>query len=81
MRRPVDAVDPLKRACQQTANAKAAIKEEKPVVALIRTMLRCVASAIQVTRHHDQMTRFLMITLNVLSIQLTRFLMIKRRAF
>ena len=60
-----------------TATANSALKEEKPVVALIRTMLRCVASAIQVTRHHDQMTRFLMITLNVLSIQLTRFHMIK----
>jgi len=40
-------------------------------------MLRSVAGAIQVTRHHDQMTRFLVITFNVLSIQLTRFLMIK----
>ena len=61
----------------QNRNCNCAIKEEKPVVALIRTLLRCVASAIQVTRHHDQMTRFLMITFNVLSIQLTRFLMIK----
>ena len=61
----------------QTANCKSAIKEEKPVVALIQTLLRYGASTTQVTRYHDRMTRFLMITFNVLSIQLTRFLMIK----
>jgi len=60
-----------------TANCKSAIKEEKPVVALIQTLLRYGASTTQVSRHHDRMTRFLMITFNVLSIQLTRFLMIK----
>jgi hypothetical protein len=62
MRRPVDAVDPLKGVGQQTANAKAAIKEEKPVVALIRDLSLSVANAIQVSRHHDLMTRFFMIT-------------------
>ena len=44
------------------------------------TLLRYGASTTQVTRHHDLMTRFLMITFDVLSIQLTRFLMMPQAA-
>lgn len=38
------------------------LKGEKPVVTLIRTLLLCEATTIQVTRHHDLLTRFLMIS-------------------
>ena len=49
--------------CNCNCNYNCTIKEEKPVVTLIQTLLLREASTIQVTRHHDQMTRFLMITL------------------
>jgi hypothetical protein len=75
VRRAVDHAHLWHRAPLQllTATANSAIKEEKPVVALIRTLLRCVASAIQVTRPHDLLTRFSMITFSH-SIQPTHFL-------
>ncbi len=52
-----------RRALKAHCNCNCTIKEEKPVVTLIQTLLLREASTIQVTRHHDQMTRFLMITL------------------
>ncbi len=67
----------LHRNCNCNCNCNCALKEEKPDVALTRILSLLVASATQVTRHHDLLTRFLMITFNVPSIQLTRFLMIK----
>lgn len=55
----------LHRNCNRNCNRNCALKEEKPDVALSRILSLLVASATQVTRHHDLLTRFLMITFNV----------------
>jgi hypothetical protein len=43
-------------------NYNCTIKEEKPVVTLIRPCCGTMVGAIQATRHHDRLTRFFMIT-------------------